>query len=100
MSGLPINFLFFSILTVLTSAATVPVFGHRITDPIEILERIDSEVAILLGGLTFVVATVGVNIVANFISPAFDFSNLAPQHISWRGGGMIAAIGSVLLTPW
>ena len=42
----------------------------------------------------------GINIVANFISPAFDFSNLAPQYISWRGGGMITAVGSVLLTPW
>jgi cytosine/uracil/thiamine/allantoin permease len=39
-------------------------------------------------------------IVANFISPAFDFSNVKPQKISWRMGGMIAAIGSVLLTPW
>jgi NCS1 family nucleobase:cation symporter-1 len=53
-----------------------------------------------VGGLTFVVATIGINIVANFISPAFDFSNLAPHRISWRSGGMITAIGSVLLTPW
>jgi NCS1 family nucleobase:cation symporter-1 len=43
---------------------------------------------------------VGINIVANFISPAFDFSNVKPQRISWRMGGMIAAVGSVLLTPW
>ncbi|HEY3507937.1 MAG TPA: cytosine permease, partial [Kribbella sp.] len=56
--------------------------------------------AILLGALTFVTATVGINIVANFISPAFDFSHVSPQKISWRMGGMIAAVGSVLLTPW
>ena len=37
---------------------------------------------------------------ANFISPAFDFSNVNPKKISWRMGGMIAAVGSVLLTPW
>jgi NCS1 family nucleobase:cation symporter-1 len=30
----------------------------------------------------------------------FDFSNVKPQKISWRMGGMIAAVGSVLLTPW
>jgi NCS1 family nucleobase:cation symporter-1 len=46
------------------------------------------------------IATVGINIVANFVSPAFDFSNVNPQKISWRMGGMIAAIGSVLITPW
>jgi NCS1 family nucleobase:cation symporter-1 len=98
--GLPINFLFFSVLTVITASATVPVFGELITDPIHTVERIDTPFAILLGGLTFVIATVGINIVANFISPAFDFSNVSPQRISWRTGGMIAAVGSVLLTPW
>ena len=46
------------------------------------------------------IATIGINIVANFISPAFDFSNVNPKKISWRMGGMIAAVGSVLLTPW
>src|SRR3954471_24858309 len=98
--GLPLNFLFFSILTVVCASATVPVFGTLMTDPIETVQAIDTPFAILLGGLTFVIATVGINIVANFISPAFDFSNVSPQRISWRTGGMIAAVGSVLLTPW
>ncbi|MCF4119407.1 NCS1 family nucleobase:cation symporter-1 [Antribacter sp. KLBMP9083] len=98
--GLPVNFLFFSLLTVITASATVPVFGELLTDPISTVERIDTPFAILLGGLTFVTATVGINIVANFISPAFDFSNVAPQKISWRAGGMIAAVGSVVLLPW
>jgi NCS1 family nucleobase:cation symporter-1 len=98
--GLPLNFLFFSILTVVCAAATVPVFGKLITDPIETVQAIDTPFVILLGGLTFVTATVGINIVANFISPAFDFSNVSPQKISWRMGGMIAAVGSVILTPW
>jgi nucleobase:cation symporter-1, NCS1 family len=98
--GLPVNFLFFSLLVVITASATVPVFGELITDPIETVQAIDAPVAILLGGLTFVTATVGINIVANFISPAFDFSNVSPQKISWRMGGMIAAVGSVILTPW
>ncbi|MFT4212638.1 MAG: NCS1 family nucleobase:cation symporter-1 [Microbacterium sp.] len=98
--GLPINFLFFSLLTVITASATVPVFGELLTDPIKTVEAIDAPFAILLGGLTFVTATVGINIVANFISPAFDFSNVAPKKISWRAGGMIAAVGSVFLTPW
>src|SRR6195952_881227 len=98
--GLPINFLFFSILTVVTASATVPVFGEMITDPIKTVEHIGSAFALLLGGLTFVIATIGINIVANFISPAFDSSNVNRKKISWRMGGMIAAVGSVLLTPW
>ncbi len=98
--GLPINFVVFSLLVVLTASATVPVFGKLITDPVHTIEEIDTYTAVLFGGLTFVIATVGINIVANFISPAFDFSNVNPQKITWRMGGMIAAVGSVILTPW
>jgi NCS1 family nucleobase:cation symporter-1 len=98
--GLPVNFLLFSILVVVTASLTLPVFGELITDPVETVARIDNTFAIVLGALTFAIATIGINIVANFISPAFDFSNVSPQHISWRAGGMIAAVGSVLITPW
>lgn len=98
--GLPVNFLFFSLLSVITSAATLPVFGELITDPVHTVARIDSTTAVVIGALTFMIATVGINIVANFVSPAFDFSNVAPQKISWRTGGMIAAVGSVFITPW
>jgi len=98
--GLPVNFFIFSVLVVVTASATVPVFGTLITDPVHTIEKIDTYTAVLFGGLTFVIATVGINIVANFISPAFDFSNVNPQKITWRMGGMIAAVGSVILTPW
>jgi NCS1 family nucleobase:cation symporter-1 len=98
--GLPVNFVFFSLLTVLTTAATLPVFGELITDPVHTVSKIDSTTAVVLGALTFMVATIGINIVANFVSPAFDFSNVNPQKISWRTGGMIAAVGSVFITPW
>jgi NCS1 family nucleobase:cation symporter-1 len=95
-----VNFLLFSLLVVVTASLTVPVFGELITDPVTTVARIDSTFAIVLGALTFAIATIGINIVANFISPAFDFSNVSPQRISWRAGGMIAAVGSVLITPW
>ena len=90
----------FALLVVITAAATKPVFGELVTDPVETVARLGSTFAIVLGALTFMIATVGINIVANFVSPAFDFSNVSPQKISWRAGGMIAAVGSVLITPW
>ncbi|MGI4856471.1 MAG: NCS1 family nucleobase:cation symporter-1 [Janthinobacterium lividum] len=98
--GLPLNFLAFSIVTVLTTSATLPVFGHLLTDPIETVARIDKPFAVVLGTLTVMIATIGINVVANFVSPAFDFSNVAPHRISWRVGGLIAAVISVFLTPW
>ncbi len=98
--GLPVNFLGFSILTVITTAATLPVFGKLITDPVQTVSHIDNTFAVVLGAMTFTLATMGINIVANFVPPAFDFCNVAPQKISWRMGGMIAAVGSIFITPW
>jgi NCS1 family nucleobase:cation symporter-1 len=98
--GLPVNFLGFSLLTVITTSSTLPVFGHLIIDPVETVSRIDNTFAVALGAFTFMTATIGINIVANFVSPAFDFSNVAPKLISWRAGGMIAAVGSIFITPW
>ncbi len=98
--GLPVNFLLFSIVTVVVVSGTIPVFGTMITDPVVTVGKIGNTAAALLGAFTFVTATVGINIVANFVSPAFDFSNCWPSKISFRMGGMIAAVGSVFLTPW
>ncbi|MFC0139913.1 NCS1 family nucleobase:cation symporter-1 [Erwinia mallotivora] len=98
--GLPFNFLLFSLVTVVIVSGTQSLFGRMITDPIETVSRVGSDLAVAIGLLTMITATIGINIVANFVSPAFDFSNCSPQKISFRTGGMIAAVGSVLLTPW
>ncbi|WP_082712387.1 NCS1 family nucleobase:cation symporter-1 [Vibrio tritonius] len=98
--GLPLNFVVFSAFSVIIVSASIPVFGEMITDPVETVRRLDSGLITVLGALTFIFATVGINIVANFVAPAFDFSHVSPQKISFKLGGMIAAVGSVLLTPW
>lgn len=98
--GLPVNFMGFSLLTLVTIVLTQPVFGRIILDPVETVAQIDSPVAVIVGVLTFIMATAGINIAANFVSAAFDFSNLAPHRISWRGGGMAAVAGAVIMTPW
>lgn len=98
--GLPINYLVFALICVTIVSGTIPLFGEMITDPIETVARIDHDVAVALGVLTMIIATIGVNIVANFVSSAFDFSNCNPRKISFRTGGLIAAIGSLIITPW
>ena len=98
--GLPLNFIVFSLFSVVIVSASIPVFGEMIVDPVETVKRLDSGLITVLGALTFIFATVGINIVANFVAPAFDFSNVSPQKISFKMGGFIAAFGSILLTPW
>jgi NCS1 family nucleobase:cation symporter-1 len=55
---------------------------------------------VALGSITFIVATMGINIVANFVSPAYDISNLYPEKIDFKLGGLITSILSVLVCPW
>ncbi|CAE6904710.1 NCS1 family nucleobase:cation symporter-1 [Vibrio sp. B1FLJ16] len=98
--GLPVNFILFSLFSVVIVSASIPVFGEMIVDPVETVKRLDSGLITVLGALTFIFATVGINIVANFVAPAFDFSNVSPQKISFKMGGFVAAFGSILLTPW
>ncbi len=50
--------------------------------------------------LTAVVATLAMNIAANVVSPANDFSNLAPSKISFRTGGLITGLLATLMMPW
>jgi nucleobase:cation symporter-1, NCS1 family len=98
--GLPVNFLVFSIITVIVTAGTLQVFGQAIMDPVLIVERIGNPVVVVIGSVTFIVATMGINIVANFVSPAYDISNLYPEKINFRLGGLITSILSVLVCPW
>jgi NCS1 family nucleobase:cation symporter-1 len=98
--GLPVNFVVFAIVTVIVTAGTVQVFGEAIMDPVLIVERIGNPVVVAIGSITFIVATMGINIVANFVSPAYDIANLYPKKINFRLGGLITSILSVLVCPW
>lgn len=98
--GLPVNFMLFAVATVITTSGGLAVFGELITDPVELVARIDNTTAVLLGALTFMTATIATNIVANFVSGAMDVANLAPKIFNFRRAGLVASIVSVLIMPW
>ncbi len=98
--GLPVNFMLFSAVVVITTAGSIAVYGEAITDPVELVSEIPSTLAIAIGALTFAIATVGINIVANFVGPSYDFSNAFPKYIDFKRGGLITAILAILVMPW
>ena len=98
--GLPVNFILFAIIVVVVTAGSAKVFGHMIMDPIEIVSKIDNKWAVVLGSVTFIIATMGINIVANFVSPAYDFANLFPKHVDFKRGGLITSVLAVMVCPW
>ena len=98
--GLPFNWTAFALTSVVVSAASVSVYGEAVLDPAELLERVDNDIIMLLGSGVFVLATIGVNIVANFVSAAYDISNVNPKRISFRKGGIITSILALVSMPW
>lgn len=100
MLGLPLNFAVFAALTLVVTAGTVAAFGEVIRDPVEIVARIDNTFVVIAGALVFTVATIGINIVANYVSPAYDLANIAPKYIDFRRGGLITSVLAVVVMPW
>lgn len=89
--GLPVSLAFFSFLTLVITAGTGVLYGKPLTNPSDIVERVDHTWLTVVTALTFFAATVGINLVANFIPPAYDMSNTNPDIITARGGGIITA---------
>jgi len=90
--GLPLNVAVFSFIALIITAGTLALFGDALTNPSDIVDRVDSLPLTIVAALTFFAATVGINLVANFIPPAYDLANLFPRRISFRLGGLITAI--------
>ena len=90
--GLPASIAFFSFIALFITAGTVVLFGERLTNPADIVERVDNIWLTVIAAITFFAATVGINLVANFIPPAYDLANLAPSKISAKTGGIITAV--------
>ncbi len=98
--GLPLSMTFYSFLGIAVTSATVVVFGEAIWDPVKLMAKFNSPVLSVLALVTLAVATLSTNLAANVVSPANDFSNLAPRRISFRTGSLITGVVGILMCPW
>jgi len=85
-----------------TSATTMlPAFGKDGEwDPVKVVQTFDSKATVAFAMFCIVLSTLATNIAANIVSPANDFSNLAPSKIGFRLGGLITGIVGILMFPW
>jgi nucleobase:cation symporter-1, NCS1 family len=98
--GLPPTMTAFAFIGVAVTSATIVIFGEAIWDPVALIARIGNPLAVALGALVVLVAQLTTNMAANVVSPANDFSSLAPRRISYVTGGLITAIIGVAMMPW
>ncbi len=98
--ALPTTMTLYSFIGVAVTSATVVIYGAAIWDPVQLLARMHSPVAVVIALMAILLATLNVNIGANVVSPANDFSNLWPRKISFKIGGFITCFMGVAMMPW
>jgi NCS1 family nucleobase:cation symporter-1 len=98
--GLPATMTAFAFIGVAVTSATMVVFGEAIWDPVALIARIGNPPAIIFGALVVMLAQLTTNMAANVVSPANDFSSLAPRRISYLAGGLITAAIGIVMMPW
>jgi NCS1 family nucleobase:cation symporter-1 len=98
--ALPTTMTLYSLIGILVTSATVVIYGTAIWDPVQLLSRFHSPIAVVISLIAILLATLNVNIGANVVSPANDFSNLWPRKISFRTGGVITCFMGIALMPW
>ena len=99
--GLPTTMTLYSFIGVAVTSATAIIFGQTIWDPVQVLARLGSPIAVVIAMVALLLATLNVNVAANLVSPSNDFSNLSPRLISFRTGGLITCVvGGLVFQPW
>jgi NCS1 family nucleobase:cation symporter-1 len=98
--GLPVAMTLYASLGIVCTSASAAVFGHPIWNPVELLALFHQPVVASIALVGLLVATLNVNIGANVVGPSNDFANLAPNHISFRTGGLITGVLGLCIMPW
>jgi NCS1 family nucleobase:cation symporter-1 len=98
--ALPLTMTLYSFVGVAVTSATIVIYGSAIWDPVVLLSKFSSPMVIVISLLSILLATLNVNIGANVVSPANDFSNVWPKKISFKIGGIITCFAGVAMMPW
>ena len=98
--GLPTTMALYSFIGIAVTSATVIIFGEAIWDPVQLLGKFSSKLAVSFALFALTIATLSTNIAANVVSPANDFSNLWPRRIDFKRGGLITGVIGILIFPW
>lgn len=98
--ALPTTMTVFALMGIVITSASAEIYGQPMWDPVELVGQFTSRVLVAVAMFTIVIATLGVNIAANVVSPANDFANIKPGAISFKTGGLITGIVGVTMVPW
>ena len=99
---LPIIFTFISFIGIAASSAGQAHYNLSSIpwDPMDLISLWPNRACRFFAAFSFALASLGVNISANSLSAANDFTALAPQFLNIRRGQILCALLSWALVPW
>ena len=98
--GLPLTMFLFSGLGVLLTAASFDLVGETISDPINLIGKIESTGWVALAMFMIIIATISTNTAANIVSPTNSFQNIAPKYINEAKGVLLTGFIGIALMSW
>ena len=104
--GLPGTMALFSFVGIFVTCAALISFQDILIaedapwDPVSLLSKFENPVVVVVAQIFMIIATLSTNIAANVIAPANAFSNILPSKLSFRAGGVIAAVLGIIAMPW
>jgi len=98
--GLPLTMLMFSGLGVVLTAASFSLVGETISDPVNLIGKIESPFWVVLAMLVIILATISTNTAANIVSPTNVFQNIAPKYIDENRGVFLTGFIGIALMGW
>ncbi|CAN6234007.1 unnamed protein product [Urochloa humidicola] len=99
-AGLPLFMGLFTFAGLAITSATEPIFGHVVSDPIELLGRIGGPATTFLAIFGIGLATITTNIAANVVAPANALVAISPRRFTFAKGALLTALLGVAFQPW
>jgi NCS1 family nucleobase:cation symporter-1 len=83
-------------MAVIVTSATVVIYGKAMWDPVDLASRMTGA-AVLIALIVLLIDTVSVNLAANLVGPAYDFSGATA---SATGGRLHHRGIAIVMMPW
>lgn len=99
VAGIPVNMLFFGCIVLLLAGGRFSVNGRVIAGPEDVVQTFATPF-LVLACLALVVLTIGVNLMANFVAPAYALTNIAPKTLDFRKSAIISGVIGFVILPW
>ncbi|OLO42430.1 allantoin permease [Alkalihalophilus pseudofirmus] len=98
--GIVTTYLLFAVASISIIIGSEIAFGVPIWNVLEVIDKFDSNFAIVLSLLTVCLATLSVNITGNIIPAGNQLASLFPKKVSFQSGALAATIIGILIMPW